>query len=714
MYNVFKYKVVEMQNKLDKFLHPKSIAVVGASGKEGTVGNELLRRILEFEFTGQVFPVNPNYLNLLGLKCYPSLAVIGKKIDLAVIAVPASAVSSIIDDCAKIDLRNVIIISSGFKELGGRGVALEKELQDKAARLGINVLGPNCLGIFNSDPKYSLDASFAPIIPKLGSIGFATQSGALASGIFNISHRLRVGINQMVSLGNQMDIDALDVVAQWENDPNISQILLYLESINEPAEFRRIITRAAKKKPVLIIKSGRTQTGAKATASHTGSLAGADSAADALIKSSGAVRELYLRNMFNSAQVLGNCALPKGNRLAILTNAGGPGIIATDTAEDMGLTIPTLSDKLQKQLRKKVLPQSSTRNPVDIIAQASRENYFDAAQTLLKSDEVDMLLVIYLYITEKNDLAVLTDLEKLKKKYPSKPIISVYMTTTDFDERVLKELPNATIPIFDYVSDAVRGFKLLVERRDFLSQSACPTPVFKINKAYVQSTMALVKKDKRTMLTTAESLNIMSAYGIPLPKFVNVVTLSDALMYSKIIGFPMVLKISSKKITHKTDVGGVIVGIANERALEKEWRALEKRLKKAKLWDSLDGVVIMQQIKGHGREVVAGVAKDATFGHQFMFGLGGIFIEGLKEVAFRPCPLTIRDAEALIDGSKTKNIIGAIRGTQAADREKLVGTLLRLSQLATDFPEITELDVNPIILDDNGKFFAVDARILIS
>ena len=648
----------------------------------------------------------------MNMKCYKKITDVLGEIDLAIIAVPAKFVGGVLDECHLAQVENVVVISSGFKEIGGEGLELEKELQDKIEKYGINLVGPNCLGVFNADGKLNFDGCFAPTIPMVGKIGFATQSGALAGGVFNISEAKRVGFGQMVSLGNQTDVNALDVLEQWENDDNIDEILLYLESIQNPQKFRKVATRVARKKPILAIKSGRSEQGAKAAASHTGSLAGSDSAANGLLESCGVIREINLREMFNDAQVLEKCPLPKGKRLGIITNAGGPGILATDCAFDYKLEVPTFSDEMQQKLQTLTLPQASRKNPVDLVASASMQHYLDVANEMLKSDEIDMLLVIYLYITGRHDIDIQKSLEELKQKYPQKPIVVSYMTNPDFFEKVKTEIKNPGVPMFDDVSDAIRGLSQLVRRKQFLDDIKQKTPEFVVKKECVDKIFAKAKKEARTLLTTKESLEALKAYGLNQPKWGTALNLVQAEKLSKKIGFPLVLKMSSKTISHKTDFGGVIVGIQNLSELKKAFTTLETKCKEAGVWNSLDGIIVMEQIKGSGRELVAGIAENGNYGHQIMFGIGGIFVEALKEVAFRPCPLNARDAEALINSTKAKNIMGNIRGKKAVDETLVRDSLLKLSQFVGDFKCVKELDINPFMISEDGKFLTVDARIV--
>lgn len=696
--------------KLDKVLYAKSVAVIGASNREKSVGNELMKRITEFGYKGNIYPIHPSDKKVLGIKAYPHITDVGKPIDMAIIAVPAKAVLGVIDECNSAKCKNVVIVSSGFKEVGGEGAVLEKELLAKIKKYKMNMIGPNCVGTINASKKVSLDSSFTPLLPVRGSVGYATQSGALGAGTINILPELGVGLSQMVSLGNQSDITALDVIEQWEKDDSVSQILLYLESVENPKSFRKIVSRVTKKKPVIAVKSGRSKMGAKATASHTGSLSGSDKAVDALFKSTGVIREISIRDMFNTAQVFNSCPLPKGKRLGIITNAGGPGVLATDAAEEAGLTINTLSDALREKIKKVVYPQASTANPVDIIASATREQYKKTAELMLKSGEIDMLLAIYLYITDNNDINVYTDLEALKKKYPDIPILTMYMTTSDFKERVKQQIPNATIPIFLFVDDAIRGFKVLCDRKEYLDNSAQKTPIIPIHKEKAKIIIDKARKEGIIQLSTLQSLQIFDAYDLPLPKYAPAKTLAEAKRFAKKNGYPLVLKMSSKKVSHKTDVGGVILNIKNERELVAGWKSLTKKLEKAGILESLDCIVVMQQIKGN-RELVIGAINQGNFGPQIMFGIGGIFIEVLKEVAFRACPLTLNDAKTLVNETRARDLIKDVRGEKAVNIDELYQTLLRVSQLVTDFPEIMEIDANPIMIDSEGKLFTVDARV---
>lgn len=697
---------------LTKMMHPNSIAIIGASAKNGTVGNELIKRAVEAKFNGQIYAVNPKNIEIEGCPCFSSVTAINSSIDLAIIAVPAPAVLSVLKECAKSRIQNAVIISSGFKETGTEGAEIESAIAAFANQNNMNVIGPNCLGIINTAPDVRLNGCFAPIQPLVGTVGFATQSGALASGIINLLPILKTGIAQMVSLGNQCQINALDVLEMWEQDDKVEQILMYLESIPDAIKFREIATRISRKKPILIIKSGRSARGAQASVSHTGSLAGDDTTATGLFASCGVIREIYLRDLFNTAQVFSKCPLPKGDRLAIITNAGGPGIMATDTANDLNIPLADLSESTKEKLRKVLPTQASVNNPVDVIASATAEQYTDAANILLSSKEVDILLVIYLYITGKNDIKITENLQKLKEKHPDKPIVGVYMTTPDFDTELDEVLPNCDIPTFKFMVDALHGISKLIERKNYLEQNNTKAPAFPVNRERVDAILKNAKAQGIKQLTTMQSLQIFDAYGLPMPKFGIAETLKAAKEIAAKISYPIVLKLSSKTVTHKSDIGGVITNIKSEEELTFWWNRLVDRLNKAGLVETLDGIVVMQQVSGSNRELVAGIVKKGDV-HQFMFGLGGIFVEALKEVTFRPCPLSVSDADGLINGTKAKNIMGFIRGGMATDMNVVRETLLRMSQLVQDFPEINEIDANPLMIDDKGKLLVVDARIVL-
>lgn len=698
------------QVALRKIMYAKSIAVIGASNKVGSVGNETMKRLISYGYSGKIYPINPHDNEIEGIKAYKKIGDIQKNIDLAIIAIPSKFVADIIEECHNANVECVIVFSSGFKEIGGVGVELEKAVQEKIKKYKMNMIGPNCLGVINTATK--MNATFNSVNPfRTGNVGFISQSGALASGVINLLQKKNFGFSQVISIGNQADIDFLDIIEFWENDENVKIIMLYVEAINAPQRFREVCTRVSSKKPIIMLKAGRSKRGGQATMSHTGSMAGDNSTLSALIKSSGVIREIYLRDLINTVQMFNNCAIPQGNRLAILTNAGGPGIIATDTASDYGINIAELTEKTKEKLQSVLPPQASVKNPVDVIASASLEQFKFCAETLLKAEEVDILMVIYLYITIKNDTNLAIELNRLKKLYPNKTIVAVFQTSKSFyDELVNSEIE---IPIYNFGVDALSSLRRLIQQKNILQEQNYKTKVFEVDKLNAKKIIKSCEKENLKTLSTYQSLQIFSAYGIPLAKFGLAKKLPQAKKLAEKISYPVVLKISSTKISHKTDVGGVITNIKNAKELKEKWEIIIRNLTEKKIINSLEGIIVMKQVEGTAREFVAGAIKKEGVGHTEMFGIGGIFIEALKEVAFAPCPLTTRDVLTLIGSTKAKNLLGKVRDYEGADKEKLAEVLLRLSQLVGDFPQIKEVDINPIIADKQGKIISVDARIVL-
>lgn len=698
-------------NAIKQIMYANSIAVIGASNKIGSVGNELMKRLTEYGYKGKIYPINLKESVIENLKCYKSICDIKENIDLVVIAVPKHIVLSVVDECAKAKVKNLVIVTAGFKEIGGNGAELEKQLSEKVKNYNMNVIGPNCLGVINTNTK--MNATFNPISPKkIGKVAFASQSGAIICGIINLLEKKNFNFNQIVSLGNQCDINFLDLVEFWENDSNIEIIMLYVESINDISKFKEICKRVSYKKPIVMLKAGRSKRGSIATVSHTGALAGDDESFSAVIESSGVIREFYLRDFINIVQTFSNCHLPQGNNLAILTNAGGPGIIATDTADDYGINLAELSEETKQKLKSFLPEEASVKNPIDIISSASLEQFCKSAETLLKAPEVDILMVIYLYITVKNDVNLLLELNKLKNKYPNKPIIAVFQTEKNFVDKVAKF--NVGIPVFHYGIDALYTLKKLIERKNYLSNKIEKTPSYKTDKKIVEKIIKNNIKNNIKNISTYQSLQIFDAYKIPLPKYELVVNLDEAKIVAKKIGYPLVLKISSTIITHKSDVGGVITDINNEKELEIKFYELYNNLKQRKLLERLEGIIVMEQISGSAREFVAGVTTKPIVGKMAMFGIGGIFIETLKAVKFAPCPLSKEDANNLIKGNNiVYKLLGNVRDYREVNTEKISEILLRLSQLAMDFDEISDIDINPIIANKFGKLISIDARVIL-
>ena len=696
-------------NILDKIMKPKSIAVIGASTKEHTIGSDIMKRLQEYNFNGKIYPVNPKGGIIEGLQAYTSVLEVPGEVDLAIIVVNAKFVLSTIDQCHEKGIKGLCIITAGFKETGAEGAELEKQLLEKVREYGMRCVGPNCLGVVNTHPDIRMDGCFAESLPERGNIGFVSQSGALGGGILNILKDLNLGFAQFISIGNQADVNAETALEYWENDSDVEQILLYMESIQNPANFRKLATRISKKKPILALKAGRSAAGASAASSHTGSLAGADKAANALLQQSGVIREYSLKDLFATAKVFANCPIPKGNRVAIITNSGGPGIMATDAVCEHGMQMAKLTDATKEKLRSFLPAAASVKNPVDMIASAPIEHYKQTLETVIADENVDMIITIYLPFLGLKDIDVAQALMEIKAKNPQKPVIGVFMTKSEFFNKISDM--DVNMPFFMYAEEAADGLNRLNQQRLWMERAEGKIPTFDVDFKRAQEIIAKSVNEGRDQLTTRESIDVLDAYGIRVCKSGFAKTEDEAVTIADSIGYPVVMKMTSKTTSHKTDVGGVRVNIQSAEQLRSEYQDLIAKLKEKGLLEGLEGVIIQEMVKGN-REMVCGIATDPQYGPMMMFGLGGVFIEVMKDVTFRIAPLTDVDAKEMIKSVKAYKLLEGARGTKPAQMEQIEETLLRLSQLVNDFKFIDELDINPLLISEKtGEGIAVDGRI---
>ena len=695
---------------LDKIMKPKSIAVIGASTKEHTIGSDIMKRLQEYKFNGKIYPVNPKGGVIEGLQAYTSVLEVPGEVDLAIIVVNAKFVLSTIDQCNEKGIKGICIITAGFKETGAAGAELEKELVEKIHSYGMRCVGPNCLGVVNTHPDVRMDGCFAESLPERGNIGFVSQSGALGGGILNILKDLNLGFAQFVSIGNQADVNAETALEYWENDEDVEQILLYMESIQNPANFRKLASRISRKKPVLALKAGRSAAGASAASSHTGSLAGADKAANALLKQSGVIREYSLKNLFATAKVFANCPIPQGDRVAIITNSGGPGIMATDAISEYGMQMAKITDETKEKLRSFLPSAASVKNPIDMIASAPIEHYKQTLETVIADPNVDMIITIYLPFLGLKDIDVAQALMEIKAQHPEKPIIGVFMTKSEFFTK-LSDM-DVNMPFFMYAEEAADGLNRLNEQRLWIEKPEGKVPCYSdVDKAKVDSIIKNALKENRAQLTTLESIDVLQAYGIRACKYGLATNEEEVVSLGNSIGYPVVMKMTSKTTSHKTDVGGVVVNIKSEEQLRKEYKGLLERLEAKGLLEGLEGVIIQEMVKG-SREMVCGIATDPQYGPMMMFGLGGVFVEVMKDVTFRIAPLTDTDAMDMIKSVKAYKLLEGARGTKPAQIDQIQETLLRLSQLVNDYKFIDELDINPLLISETtGEGIAVDGRI---
>ena len=697
-----------MQN-LDKIMKPKSIAVVGASTKEHTIGSDIMKRLQEYKFNGNIYPVNPKGGVIEGLQAYTSVLEIPGEVDLAIIVVNAKFVLSTIDQCHEKGIKGLCIITAGFKETGAEGAEAEKQLLAKVREYGMRCVGPNCLGVVNTHPEIRMDGCFAESLPERGNIGFVSQSGALGGGILNILKDLNLGFAQFISIGNQADVNAETALEYWENEEDVEQILLYMESIQNPANFRNLASRISKKKPILALKAGRSAAGASAASSHTGSLAGADKAANALLNQSGVIREYSLKDLFDTAKVFANCPIPKGDRVAIITNSGGPGIMATDAICEHGMQMAKITDETKAKLRSFLPSAASVKNPIDMIASAPIEHYKETLKTVIADENVDMIITIYLPFLGLKDIDVAKALMEIKAEYPEKPVIGVFMTKNDFFTK-LSDM-DVNMPFFMYAEEAADGLNRLNQQRLWMERPVGEVKSFDVDRERAKQIIKGSLEEGRAQLTTRESIDVLDAYGIRVCKSGFATTEDEAVTIGNSIGYPVVMKMTSKTTSHKTDVGGVRVNIQSEEQLRAEYQDLIAKLEERGLLDGLEGVIIQEMVKGN-REMVCGIATDPQYGPMMMFGLGGVFIEVMKDVTFRIAPLTDIDAKEMIKSVKAYKLLEGARGTTPAQMNQIEETLLRLSQLVNDFKFIDELDINPLLISEKtGEGIAVDGRI---
>ena len=698
-----------MNSNLDKIMKPKAIAVVGASTKEHTIGSDIMKRLQEYKFNGKIYPVNPKGGIIEGLQAYTSVKEIPGEVDLAIIVVNAKFVLDTIDQCHEKGIKGLCIITAGFKETGKEGAEAEKALLAKVREYGMRCVGPNCLGVVNTDPEVRMDGCFAESLPERGHIGFVSQSGALGGGILNILKDLNLGFAQFISIGNQADVNAETAMEYWENEEDVEQILLYMESIQNPSNFRKLATRISKKKPVLALKAGRSAAGASAASSHTGSLAGADKAANALLNQSGVIREYSLKNLFATAKVFANCPIPKGDRVAIITNSGGPGIMATDAVCEYGMQMAQITDATKEKLRSFLPSAASVKNPIDMIASAPIEHYKETLKTVIADPNVDMIMVIYLPFLGLKDIDVAKAVMEIKAQYPEKPVIGVFMTKSEFFSK-LSDM-DVNMPFFMYAEEAADGFNRLNQQRKWMERPEGQIPVYDVDRERAKQIIKQSLSEGRAQLTTRESIDVLDAYGIRVCKSGFATTEEEVVEVGNSIGYPVVMKMTSKTTSHKTDVGGVRVNIQSEEQLRAEYRDLIAKLTEKGLIEGLEGVIIQEMVKGN-REMVCGIATDPQYGPMMMFGLGGVFIEVMKDVTFRIAPLTDIDAKEMIKSVKAYKLLEGARGTTPAQMDQIEETLLRLSQLVHDFSFIDELDINPLLISEKtGEGIAVDGRI---
>ncbi|QEI43409.1 Succinyl-CoA ligase [ADP-forming] subunit alpha [Dolichospermum sp. UHCC 0315A] len=717
-YNIF---CPEKLNPLDAIFAPNTVAVIGASEKPGSVGRNLLWNLITNPFGGTVFPVNPQHSSILGIKAYSTIFDVPEKIDLAVIATPASTVPKIIADCVDAGIKGAIIISAGFKEVGEKGLTLEQEILQQAHRGKIKIIGPNCLGVMN--PISGLNATFASRMALPGTVGFISQSGALCTSVLDWSLQENVGFSAFISIGSMLDIGWGDLIYYLGDDPHTKSIVIYMESIGDARSFLSAAREVALTKPIIVIKAGRTTAAAKAAASHTGALTGNDAVLDAAFRRCGVLRVNSISDLFDMSEVLAKQPRPQGSRLTILTNAGGPGVLATDTLIENGGELAAISPEIMTSLNDILPPQWSHNNPIDILGDADPQRYKKALEIITKDPNSDGLLVILTpqAMTDPTQIA-----EQLKPyvQMSGKPILASWMGGADVaaGQQILNR---QGIPTYAYPDTAARVFSYMW-KSSYNLRGIYETPVLPTltcdantrNCAIVENIIQAARTAKRTILTEFESKDILAAYGIPVVAGCTAESADKAVECAENLGYPVVLKLYSQTITHKTDVGGVQLNLQNAESVKCAFQNIQKSVKeKAKAEDFL-GVTVQPMIKTDGYELIIGSSLDPQFGPVLLFGAGGQLVEVFQDSSIALPPLNTTLARRMMEQTKIYKALQGVRGRKSIDIAALEQLMVEFSQLVVEQPGIKEIDINPLLAIpptpiNPGGLIALDARIVL-
>jgi len=703
-------------NNLDAIFNPKSIAIIGASRQPGSVGFSLLANVIDSRFQGIVYPVNPKAKGILGIKCYPNVIEIPDVVDLAVIVVPSHIVPEVLEECGQKGIKGAIIISAGFKEIGGEGVLLEESVKNISRKYGISMVGPNCLGIMNTSPQSSLNATFGTQMPSEGNIAFMSQSGALCVAVLDYAKEANIGFSMFISMGNKSGVNENELLLYLKEAKNTDVILMYLEDLVDGREFmsiaREITSHPTNPKPILALKAGRTLLGAKAASSHTGSLAGSDKVYDAIFEQCGVLRGDTLEEIFDYVKAFSSQPRPKGKNVVIVTNSGGPGILATDSLIQNGLNIATFSPVLKKKLRSILPTNASINNPIDLIAEAQHELYEATLGETLSQDDIHSALVILTPTAFTNVEKVAKAIVSAAKKY-KKPILCCFLGIYDVSAGI-NILEENRIPAYRFPESAARVLSEMTKFTEWLSRPKTGIKTYKVSRSKAKEVIDAVKKEGRSFLLENEAYEVLKHYHFPVIKSRLATNEKQALDTAEELGYPVVLKIASPQIIHKFDFGGVKLNLQNRTEVKKAYQEILVNVRRKVPKAHIMGVIV-EEMAQEGKEVILGMNRDPQFGPILMFGLGGIYVEVLEDVTFRLAPIRELTAEMMISKTKTYKLLTGFRGEPAYDTEAIADCLKRLSQLVTDFEEIKEMDLNPLIVYKKGNGCSiVDARIILT
>lgn len=701
----------EKTRGLDFIFRPSSIAVIGASSRRNTVGREILHNLIDYEFNGKIFPVNPKAGVIHSIKAYSTILDVPDAVDLAIIAVPKESVHAVTEQCGQKGVKGLIVISAGFREVGGQGIELEDQLVGIIKKYGMRLIGPNCFGVVNTDPEVRLNATFGKARPRPGGISFVTQSGGLGEAILNFGDELNLGFSMFASVGNKADISVNDLVSYWQLDDKTRMILMYIENFGNPQNFTKIAREVTKKKPIVAVKSGRTVQGARAASSHTGSLAGADIAVDALFSQCGVMRTTSIEELYDVAMALSHQPVPKGNKVVIVTNAGGPAILATDALINNGLQLPPLPQRIKQQLKTFLPAEVSLNNPLDMVAGARGREFTLALQTVCKDTTYDTIVPIFVQPITIDEIEVAQAIIDAKQK-TDMPFLVCFMGS-GFRSRGIEMIMEHGIPVYIFPEAIAKALKTIDGYRQYLERKEGRIPVYKVNRKKAEHIIEKSTAEGIDAIIGQQALEILDAYGIPVSPYKIAYSVKEAVEAANEIGYPVVMKLNTPRLLHKTEAKAVRVDIRSDAELRTQFNDLKKRIDVGKTTEKYS--VAIQEMVSDGIETVIGMTLDPAFGPLIMFGLGGVFVEVMKDVSFRITPLTDVSVDEMIAGLKSYPLLSGFRGADPVDIKTVKESLLRMSQLISDFPQFAEIDVNPFIVSGRKDCCrAVDARFILA
>ncbi|MCL5959031.1 MAG: acetate--CoA ligase family protein [Chloroflexi bacterium] len=694
---------------LEMFFAPKSVAVIGASHDKTKLGYVVLNNILQYGYKGKVYAVNPKVGEILGLKVYPTIAAIPEPVDLAVVVIPAQFVVGVIEEAGQKGVKGAVIISAGFRETGSEGLRREREVIKAAKKHNVRLLGPNVLGII--DTISCLNASFAAGMPERGEIAFMSQSGALCTAVLDIALAERVGFSRFVSLGNKADVNEISLLETWDEDPYSKVIMAYLEGITDGQAFIEVARRVTKSTPVIAIKSGTTEGGTRAVSSHTGTLAGSERAYEAAFNQSGVIRATSIEDLFDFSTAFAYQPVVKGDHVAIVTNAGGPGIMATDALEYAGLSLASFNKETIEHLHTHLPPTANIYNPVDVIGDAGADRYAHAMRAVLADENVAGLLVLVAPQAMTPIVEVARTVVDIAGEF-DKPVFGCFMGEQVVQPGI-KILRENRIPNYRFPERAVAAMKAMAKYRRWLERPALEIPRFDLDRDRITAVFAKARAENRLGLGDIEAREVAEAIGLRVPRTAVAKTPEDAVALAGEIGYPVAMKVVSPDILHKSDIGAVRVGVAAPEDVRDTFDLIEYRSRKyvpdADIW----GVAVQEMVR-KGKETIIGVNRDPQFGPLLLFGLGGIYVEVLKDVTFRIAPISALDAREMVAEIRSYPLLRGVRGEPPSDLDSAVDAILRISQLVTEFPEIVEMDVNPLVVAEAGQgSVALDVRMVL-